>query len=557
MNSLALNHLVGRPVEVTKKLRTKKGKQGKQRAPGQRRAEFVPPRSGQGEGHQQQLSQLSHAASNDTKTLFNATILAENQQALYIAAGPKSPVQHTQNEQTESSLPHPNRGQFDREPQNLPVTPQEIESTVQMKQPGCQGPCLIEDPHSAPNAPTNPNHTPIDDPADSSRNADVEMTPQISSGLSSLSIKEDSGGSTEGIDLSQGPRGAHLRPQQYVETAPTAEDMVEVGHGAADVDPGDLSRLSHATTISNNVLDPALHQVSDRGKPHRVAKPRKKSRVARNSQTLTSTINSHASTSNSALNVNRAMESLRVALLTDQLRAKYDHDLDMEKWSEVNNALNDKIKAHEATIGDLKAQQKEWMFDAGRFTEKAINNQKFAKGIQADYEKLRKEAAAFHTRSEQVLQKEITKMEKERRDLCREFEKTTNSMERSQRRMLSAMNEMHDKLSSTEIRRNNLFKELAIMSMNYEEKKKRCKELEKQISVSEQKTQSQPDEMHASVIERLDRLQSQNDQANTQRTQELLNINQSLTEMRETLLTPATAEDLGKVNNSLNHLTER
>jgi hypothetical protein len=368
-----------------------KGKNGKRKAPGQRHPELFPPRSGQGEGHQQQPSQLSHTASNDNKTAFNATMLTENQQALCVASGPKNPVQHTQNEVSGFSLPYSSKERFGQE---LSATPQEIEPTMEIEQPERQGLCLGEDPHSASNASTNPNHTPVDDPADSSRNAGVDMTPQISSGLSFLGMK-DSGGPTEGVDPPQGPRGAHPRPQQYVETAPT-ENMDEVNHGATDIDPRDLSRLSHATTVSNNTLDPALHQVSDRGKPHRVAKPRNKSRVAQNSQTLTSAMNNHAPASHSAMNVNRAMESLRVALLTDQLRVKYDHDLDIEKWNEASNALNTRIKNHEVTIEDLKSRQKEWMFTAGRLTEKAVNNQKFAKGIQADYEKLRKEAAAFH-----------------------------------------------------------------------------------------------------------------------------------------------------------------
>jgi hypothetical protein len=533
------------------KPRVNKGKSGKRKAPGQRHPELFPPRSGQGEGHQQQPSQLSHTASNDNKTAFNATLLAGNQQALCVASGPKDRVQHTQNEVSGLSLPYSDKERFGQEF----VTPQEIEPTVETEQPERQGLCLGKDLHSASNAPTNPNHTLVDDPADSSRNAEVDMTPQISSGLSFLNMK-DSGGSTESVDPPQGPGGAHPRPQQYVETAPT-ENMAEVDCGATDVDPRNLSRLSHATTVSNDTLDPALHQVSDRGKPHRVAKPRKKSRAAQNSQTFASNMNSHAPASHSALNVNRAMESLRIALLTDQLRVKYDRDLDIEKWNEASNALNMKIRTHEATIEDLKSQQKDWLFTAGRFTEKAVNNQKFAKGIQADYEKLRKEAAAFHTQSEQALRKEIAEMEKERTDLCREFEKTTTSMERSQRAMVSAMDEMHDKLSSTEARRNNLFAELAIMSRKYEQKKERCGVLEKQISVSEEKARSQPDERNDPVIERLDRLHSQHDQANTQRTQELLKINQSLAEMRGTLLTPATAEDLGTVNSSLNQLTER
>jgi uncharacterized protein YeaO (DUF488 family) len=56
------------------------------------------------------------------------------------------------------------------------------------------------------------------------------------------------------------------------------------------------------------------------------------------------------------MSVNRAMESLRVALPTDQLRVKYDHDT--QKWTEASNALNTKIQTHEATIEDLKAQQR-------------------------------------------------------------------------------------------------------------------------------------------------------------------------------------------------------
>jgi hypothetical protein len=47
--------------------------------------------------------------------------------------------------------------------------------------------------------------------------------------------------------------------------------------------------------------------------------------------TFASTMNGHAPASHSTLSVNRAMESLRIALLTDQLRVKYDHDLDIEK----------------------------------------------------------------------------------------------------------------------------------------------------------------------------------------------------------------------------------
>jgi hypothetical protein len=545
INPLASEHLGVLPVDTTKKVRMKGGKKGKQKASGQRRPEFAPPRSGQGEGHQHQLSQLSHPANNDTKTAFNTAMLAENQQALHVASGPKNSGYHTQNEESESSLPHPNKGQFGWGQQNSPVTSQEVEATVEMEEPERQVLCLSEDPHPVPNALTSPNQTPIDDPADSSRNAEVEMMPQISSGLLSLSMKEDPRGSAGSVDPSQGPRGTHPRSQQYVETAPTAEDMVKVDHEPADVDSRDLFRLSHAA-VSNNVLDPALDQVLDRGRPHRVAKPRKKSRVAQNSQTRTPAVNSYAPASRSALNVNRAMESLRVALLTDQLRTEYDHDLDVERWKGANSALKNKIGAHEVTIENLRSQQQEWMSNAGRFTERAIINQKFAKGIQADYEKLRKEAAAFHLQSEQILQKEIAEMEKERTDLRREFEKTTTSMERSQRGMLSAMKEMHERLSSTEGQRKLLVQQIL-------EKEKRCTELKTQILVSEQKARSQPDP----VVERLDRIYSQHDQANTQRTQELLKVNQSLTEMRETLLTPATAEDLGRVNSGLNQLAER
>jgi hypothetical protein len=130
--------------------------------------------------------------------------------------------------------------------------------------------------------------------------------------------------------------------------------------------------------------------------------------VAQNSSTLVYTISSHALVSHSALNVNHgaashsainvnpAMESLRVALLTDQLRVKYD--LDVEKWNEASNALNTENQTHEATIEGLKSQQKSgcslpvasrhpqqqdqdtrgdrWrQQEEGMVTEKAVNNQ--------------------------------------------------------------------------------------------------------------------------------------------------------------------------------------
>jgi hypothetical protein len=489
------------------------------------------------------------------KTVCTPIATTYDRYVQYTGPEPKDLAQDTQNQETKSLPPCLNKEHSSLGLQGLPVASPEINPATEMEQPPCQAPYTSDrSTHHVPKG-----RSPVDPKrANSPCSGNPQQVFQIPLKPSPSSLKENSAPLIKKLSPPQEPGISHPQPQRHINGAPALENTVEVGHLTAEVDPRDISNLRHVTGISIKGSDSALHQVTDRGGPHRVAKPRKKSRAAKNTQTPASGTANQASAPHSVSNVNRAMESLRIALLTDQLRAKHDLDHKDDEMKIVRKTLHDDAKVHKATILSLEAQQLESKANFARLAEKAKTNQRFVVGIQADYEKLQKSVTTFHADNKRVLQDKITEIEKEKKALHSEFESTTDSLRRSQRKMMTAVHEIYTELISTELKRKHLVQELEERTAAYEEKKKRCEELEKEVLASGQSIQRQFSENSTSVIEKLSQIQLQSKQVNDENGRVASAISQCLEELKELQSTScSTAKGLEVFGSILERVSER
>ena len=387
----------------------------------------------------------------------------------------------------------------------------------------------------------------------------------------SSGVKGNSGRSTDKLSLSREPGMSHPQPQRLVNSAPTLEIVAEEGSSTAEVQPRETSNVSQVAVVSSKSVDPILHHRRDRGGPHRVSKPQKKPRAAQSAQTFASVTTNQVSALHDASNVNRVMESLRMAILTDHIRAQHDLDLKEKESEQACKMLHDHVKEHEATIIGLKAQQLESKAYIARLTEKARTNQKYVVGIQTDYEKLRNSVRTFHSDNKRILQDKITEIENEKKALQSEFEKTTDSLRQSQRKMVSAVDTIYAQLNSTELKRKHLFEVLQQQKSLYEEKKKRCEQLEVDLASRQSERQlnesvqrqfnefmHQLSESFTPKIEKLSQLQLQYNQASDEHGRTSTAINECLEGLKQLNATPpSTAKDLEGIEKLLQRVFER
>ncbi|KAI8931773.1 hypothetical protein NX059_011411 [Plenodomus lindquistii] len=303
--------------------------------------------------------------------------------------------------------------------------------------------------------------------------------------------------------------------------------------------------------IGRQLIDETiLHHVATQSDPHRVAKPHKKPRPANGvtsqrpqAPVVQSTIESH-------------LEALRVSLLAEKFRKEHEQSTSTKRHEEVVAALYGRIESQAEQISDGKGRVEELRSMLARLTEKAKTNQKYATGLQKDYEKLQKTVTVFQAQNKKTLQDKISEIQNERDSLCGELESTLGSFATLKNNMTKTIDDLYVRLQTSESKRRDYVEILGKQNAMLRDERTKRDALEKSLVASFQGIQRQLGESTSLLTTKLDTLQSHTASATAIESQGS-NIKECLLSMRALQSTPfLTTQDAQKAERMLRFMQE-
>ncbi|KAF1850209.1 uncharacterized protein K460DRAFT_350291 [Cucurbitaria berberidis CBS 394.84] len=245
-----------------------------------------------------------------------------------------------------------------------------------------------------------------------------------------------------------------------------------------------------------------LHDTSTQGGPHRVGKPHKKPRATNG--LLPHRVHPPSMSSG----IERSMQDLRVALLAEQFRTQHENKATTKHHEETIGMLRDMVSLQNDTIAESKEKHQNLGNAIIRMTEKAKTNQKYAAGLQKDYEKLQKLVTCFHDQSKKTLEEKIAEVESEKSSLRRDFEVTLDVLVKSQKNLRSTAEDLYVRLTNSESKKRDFAEYLSKHTVMYEEERRRRVDLEKQLLSAVQNTQRQLGDVSTALTDKLELLQT-------------------------------------------------
>jgi hypothetical protein len=301
----------------------------------------------------------------------------------------------------------------------------------------------------------------------------------------------------------------------------------------------------------SKVSEAALHGASDRGGPHRVGKPRRKVRAV--SGPLSHGVQGPAM----SLGVERSLENLRVAMLADNFRLQHEHTTTTKQHEEKTALLQQVVDLQNNTIAEYKQKHQDLDGALNRLTDKAKTNQRYATGLQKDYEKLQKSFTTLQDQSKKTLQAKIAEIESEKDALRREFEATTDILAKNQKNLKSTVEDLYIRFTISDSKKKDLAENLSKQEAMYEEERRKRDDLEKQLLSGVQNMQRQLGDSSTALFDKLKLLQSSVNNLAAADDQDVA-IKECLAVLRTLQSTPfLTAKDMQKAEGMLRFVHER
>lgn len=297
---------------------------------------------------------------------------------------------------------------------------------------------------------------------------------------SRISISQPSHTSPEPTHAGLSPQEAHPNPGTQVEilTEEFPNTMTQKWQHDTNHDGLNSCReLAHCHASA----DAAPRQVSGHSKPQRVTKAQKQIQSTDSPDSTISTLMTRGQGVLAGSDIDRCFESLKFALLEGQSHIQHEQMKEAKHLEDMRIVLQDKLDSQKETIAELKAKRQEQNAFIVRLTEKAKTNQKYAAGLQKDYEELQKLVCSFQRENKRTLQEKIAEIEREKESLRCMFEVATDASMKSQTNMKSMLEELYTRWIISESEKKGLAENLENQKSVYEDEKKKRDNLEKQL----------------------------------------------------------------------------
>jgi hypothetical protein len=265
---------------------------------------------------------------------------------------------------------------------------------------------------------------------------------------------------------------------------------------------------THRGLQHHKQADAILHHVSSQKVTHRVEKPQKNKRAVDDPPSLTTPVLVPSRGPDMHSGFEQTLERLREAYCTEQHQKDHDIATQTKHFEEIKANLQDQINQYSVIITKWKDKHDALNMKVLQLQERAKINQKYVSGLQRDHEKLQNSASAFQDECKRTLQQKIAEVESEKKSLQRELEKTLDTLVKGQRTLKGTVNDLYERLTTSDIRRKHLAEDLNKQVTMYEEEKSKRIDLETQMLSSFQSVQRLLGDCSTQLLEKFESLQS-------------------------------------------------
>jgi acetolactate synthase small subunit len=338
----------------------------------------------------------------------------------------------------------------------------------------------------------------------------VVSTPQPAAGI-------DPSANDECVSDSQekcGPSIKHDDTDAVPKVQPTTltdehEDDTQISDVEVVQSPGTTeSRNEHhermARSSQDRTPEPVLRLVSQQGEPSRITK---KPRQTRSQKSILSSIlrsNTRPGYAGVA-SIDPMLDSIRSAFYTESKRIDEFHAAQMKAQSDNIAALQGTINLQNNCINVLQAEKKKLRAKAKDQIDKS---NRYIKGIQNDYNKLKETAKVHQQECSTVLEREVAEIQKEKALMERDFRVTLDAMEKSQKSTKNALDELFYSLKLSEARKRDLMVILTSKDQLLEDEKAKRVQLEEQVLFSIHSLQQLLLDNNGDLLEEMSQIQA-------------------------------------------------
>ncbi|KAF1359245.1 hypothetical protein EJ07DRAFT_178857 [Lizonia empirigonia] len=258
----------------------------------------------------------------------------------------------------------------------------------------------------------------------------------------------------------------------------------------------------HGSPSSSGDVQNVLHVASSRAGSSRVTKAQKKSRPTGNqSQGSIAVGNWQASSKTKALDA--AFDNIRNACLAEQNQLENQMTSTIEELKEDKMQLQKKLLEQQTVIAEQRMRLETYERNHARLNEEAKKIQRYAAGLQNDYEKCRKSVLSFEKDTKQTLQDQIADLVREKADLEVHVNQVKDAFNKDKGKWKKIVEEAQTQHIVASSQNTDLKKQLVEQTRMYEAERSRCIEIEKQLLLSLRTLQHQSSESSATLIDKL------------------------------------------------------
>jgi hypothetical protein len=331
---------------------------------------------------------------------------------------------------------------------------------------------------------------------------------------------------------------------------PNSHGLVDIPAVSTQSHQTELHASNHQVESQPRDVDTALHGISNRDRPPRVAKSRRKPRTSGPmSHDLQEQATSHS--------IEHALENVRVAMLANKYQAQHKTTVIAQQHKAEVAELQHTIDNQTQSIAEHDINDRNLREALNQLTNTAKTNQRFVTGLQKDYETLQKSATNFQKQSKETLRAKITELEDEKQALQQEFLTVTDKLTATQRKMKSTLDDVYVRFVISESKRKDLAENLDKQDAVLKEERRKRDEMEQQHLSGVRNIPRQFVDSFDTLIKKLELLQTSLNNVTTDDSRDG-QIEECLDALQTLRLTPAlTMQGIEKLESTLRLVRER
>ena len=260
-----------------------------------------------------------------------------------------------------------------------------------------------------------------------------------------------------------------------------------------------LSRIENQPQID----DAVLHDKSGHGPLNRISKSRNKKRPKVPPSEPLSKVISNGNALPIPLEHEALLNVMAVCLRAGDSKAREIVDANARAHESTIASLQETISQQNNFISNLQLEKRCLEGKVEKMSESTTRLQKYVKGMEGDYTRLKAQAQDHHNTCTKLVKDKCDEYECEKSSMLRDFNKTLETLNTSQRRMKTTLNECFSRLMLVDSKHQLVSIQLKHQTMQCKEEKDKRTELELNILPAIRSIQTVLGENHQAISDDL------------------------------------------------------